>query len=156
MKGKYAVKAANRLAEIDAGIVAELQEKLARATSERDHARAEVALLKSGLAAEAQRVGSALAAERVAELASELAKEKSARVADRDAYCDQVFKILRDTKARVEVKGYEAIAAVFGSRRDLGGLVLNIYNEGTRSQRRATAKTIRMGEDLRRQRGIDR
>lgn len=93
-RGKYAVRAANRLAEIDAGLVEELRGKLAEVAADRDAARAEVDLLTRQRDSEARAVAERLAADAVREATEKLAAEREAREADRQRYAAGVSQLL--------------------------------------------------------------
>lgn len=117
-RGKYAAKAANRLAEIDAGLVAELREKLAATAAERDAARAEVDRLSRRRDSDARAVGELLAADAVRDMSEKLAEEKRARDEDRLRYATGVSKVIGNAAFAIKatMAGWADLADVFDLR----------------------------------------
>lgn len=115
-RGKYAAKAANRLAQLDSELVADLREKLAEVTAERDAARAEVDLLTRKRDAEARVVAERLAAGAVREVAEKLEAEREARANDRQGYAEGVSRILRAEGVKAPASVWADLIDVFGLR----------------------------------------
>lgn len=141
-RGKYAVRAANRLAEIDAGLVVELREKVGVLSAERNALRQQVDHLTREAGAEAQRVGAALAADRVRELEAQLRDEQQRRQSDGATLCQAVFARLNDLNLRLPLTTWRELADLFGEGHRVGQLMAGPDNN--RRTRRATTKALRI------------
>lgn len=140
-KGKYAARAANRLAEIDAGIVAELREKLAEVKTQRDVALHDLETLRRSHSAEVQHKAQELAAGTVEGLMAELAAEREQRDADRIRYSEEVFTVCHQYGVTMPLmKGWAALAEVFGRGSECGDLVNLHIPKANRDSRRTSAK----------------
>lgn len=147
-KGKYAARAANRLAEIDSVLVAELREKVARLTAERDEALATLEAERRDRATDAQRIGAELSAEAIQELQTALADSKQQREQDRLKFCEQVFDVLNEYGVALPTPAdWLRFAEIFG-RNDLGVLLGKYRRDNNRHARRSSAAKIRMTSDL--------
>lgn len=150
-RGKYAVRAANRLAEIDAGLVADLREKLDKATRERDEALRSIEQMKRDRDAEVRKWAVELADSMVRDGEDKLAREQVARQGDRIDHCEQVFAVLAVERVKMRLPAYIDIAAIFGQTHRVGDLV-NKHRwdgrTGNRSSRRANATVTRLTSEL--------
>lgn len=145
-RGKYAARAANRLAEIDAGLVAELREKLTTVSRERNALRQELDRMRREQGAEAQRIAGALAAGRVSELEQALHDERSARAAERQEMARKTFQLLRVERAKLTFEAHGRLAAIFGMADKLGEILDSFAGEGrgNRNLRRVTRTTANL------------
>lgn len=147
-KGKYAARAANRLAEIDSILVSELREKVDRLTAERDGACAALEAERRDRGAEAQRIGGELAAEAVRELQTALADSRQQREQDRLKFSEQVFDLLHELGVALPtLDEWLRLAQIFG-RNDLGVLLARVHPDNNRHSRRSSVAKIRMTSDL--------
>lgn len=151
-RGKYAAKAANRMAQLDNEIIADLRAKLAALTAERDEVRQEAARLRDKLASEVNRAAEHLSAARINEVAQELVAERQARKDDQAEYAREVFRVITQHGGRLPAAGHAALASVFGQSHRLGELVDETRRAtalpATRNGRRATAKSARIRGDM--------
>jgi hypothetical protein len=152
-RGKYAARAANRLAEIDSGVVAELKEKLATVTAERDSARAEVDRLGRDLYSQTKAIADRVAQDRVQQLEEALLTEQRERAEDRRVLGRKFFEMWRLFDFKVPMAALEEFATLFGISDQIGALVAEGGKDNNRASRRTTKKKIRMIQDLE-QRGI--
>lgn len=141
-RGKYAVKAANRMAEVDDGIIAELRAKLAAVASERDEARRQAAQLRDRLATDLHQAARNLSAERIAEVTQNLIDEREARAADRERIGREVFAVF-DKSGRFPQPAVMAdLASVFGLSGRMGELFTP--DKPNRHSRRMTGRRARL------------
>lgn len=146
-KGKYAIRAANRLAQLDSEIVLKLREKLTSVTEERDAAQREVKELQRSIASEANRIAEATAGQRLAHLESQLHAEQNARREDRAEYARRVVEVIRRFGGKLPMSGYAALSEIFGQSANAGQMAFPTAPD--RRSRRANASTLRLGAEIR-------
>ncbi|MDP9443598.1 MAG: hypothetical protein M3P83_04300 [Actinomycetota bacterium] len=139
-RGKYAVKAANRMAELESEIIAELRDNLAAVTAERDAARRELFNLRVNLGTEVRLRAAELAATELQELRDLLNDERRRRESERGQLCEEVFAHLRH--ARMSLETATAIAVAFGQGHRIGQLWAANNNRMARRANAAKANWI--------------
>lgn len=144
-RGKYAAKAANRMAQLDSELVNELRRELAAATHERDVARRDLEQLTRSMEVQARRLGSELAGAEILDLRRQLLDEKAARAADRERFADEVFDVFRKHGGELPAHGYLELADIFGASSKFGMYLTG--GNGNRNQRRVNGRTARLVMD---------
>ncbi len=154
-RGKYAAKAANRLAELDAGLVAELKKQLAAVTAERDSARSEVERLIVTLNSRVRTLARDLSGEEKQRLQDALLAEQKERTEDRRNLGRKLFYIWRryDDEFTMPFPAIEEVVALFDLSKEVGNLITEGENNLSREARRTTAKKIHLLRTLE-ERGI--
>lgn len=145
-RGKYAAKAANRLAEIDAGLIAELKDQLAAVTAERDNARGEAERITVSLNSQVRTLAQEYSQDEIRRLKEALLAEQSGRSADRRELGRKLFDIWRrhDKEFTMSFAVIEEITALFDLGKEVGALI-NEGQEGTsRESRRTTGRKIHL------------
>lgn len=150
VRGKYAARAANRAVELDATIIHELRQKVARVEAERDALRVELDRVLRDFDADTHIVGERLAAETVAAVRAEMEALQVERDADRGRYAQQVFDVIGQCGGELPMEGFSQLAEVFDMGSQVGRL-LNIEGQN-RTSRRANAKVLRAHVEMDRQR----
>lgn len=141
-RGKYAAKAANRMAQIDSEIVADLRAKLDLVTNERDEARRDARRLEIQLASEVHRAARNLADARVAGAMAELLAERTARTEDREQLGKEVFAIFDRLGFFPPFAAQAEMASLFGMAGRMGELFHDA--DSNRNARRMTARRARL------------
>lgn len=144
-RGKYAAKAANRMAQIDSEIVADLRAQLATAVNERDEARREAKRLQDKLATDVNRAARDLSDARIAEVSQDLVAERKGRAEDRKQLGHELFAVFQKFDAWPKFNILADIASVFGLSDEIGEVVrpLMAGNPGNRHARRLNAGRLR-------------
>lgn len=144
MKGKYAAKAANRMAQLDSEIITDLRAEVADLRGRLEAAESAAHAARRDIESEGRRVAAQIAGSEISALRAELLAAQQARSDDRKDFGRRVFEVLR----RGGLPSADAaadIASIFGVSADLGSLV---GPDLVRRHRRATAKTARIRSDF--------
>lgn len=141
MKGKYAAKAANRLADLD-------NELLQQTIAERDSLKAECATLERRLSqlsrdtnAEAMRRAGEIAATEISRLNNLLLKSDSDRDAEVRRIASAIYGLIKEFDIRMPVSAHTRLPEIFRLGAEAG--TLTELEGRSRRTRRRSAKQIR-------------